>query len=121
MYNKRTLYSELYKALYPNQIVAYSTISGYRTLQGDPLLVDYDILVAIDPSQESKTWLQISDLTSTPYIIMRINEFYIYYHLGASFNDVADEKPSVLNQPTADQQWVKNMMAIIDKAFASAV
>lgn len=118
LYNKKILYEELYKALYPKSIVAYATTFGYRELIDG--FCNYDLLIAMEASLNSKTWIQISDIDAKPHIIMKINDFYVCYDLGAKYDEAVKGKPSINNLAEDDQNWIKNMMDIIDNTFNDA-
>lgn len=118
--NKRILYEELYKAFYPESIVAFATTNGYRTCVDDPQMVDYDVLYAIDPHQESKTWVEISGFAGTPRILIKINDFYVVYDLGTKIEKIESEHPSFRTLPTQDQSWVGLVYNTINQAFIDA-
>ncbi len=86
--DKRILYETLYKAFYPQSIVAFATTNGYRMCVNDPQMVDYDVLYAIDANMESKTWMTIGNLNAVPHIVIKINDFYVVYDYGATIDSI---------------------------------
>lgn len=120
MINKRILYETLSRAFYPDSVVAYSTTSGIRTCVNDPLMVDYDIICAIDPQLESKTWVEITSLKGVPRIAIKINDFYVAYDLGDTIDSIENQNPSFRSLPPTDQAWVGHVFTIITQAFIDA-
>lgn len=118
--NKRKLYEELYKAFYPESVVAFATTNGYRTCIDDQQMVDYDVLYAIDPSMESKTWIEVSGFSGKPRIVIKINDFYVAYNLGSKIEDVENANPSYRSLPPQDQCWVGKVYTTISRAFIDA-
>ena len=118
--NKRKLYEELYRAFYPESIVAFGTTNGYRNCVEDPQMVDYDVLYAIDPNMESKTWVSIINLDSVPRVLIKINDFYVVYDLGTPIEKIENETPSYRRLSAQDQTWVGKVYTTINQAFIDA-
>ena len=118
--DKRILYETLYKAFYPQSIVAFATTNGYRMCVNDPQMVDYDVLYAIDANMESKTWMTIGNLNAVPHIVIKINDFYVVYDYGATIDSIEKGEFSYLGQPQNDQAWVRNVYTVITQAFIDA-
>lgn len=119
-FDKRVLYETLYKAFYPDSVVAFATTNGYRMCVNDPLMVDYDVLYAIDPSIESKTWVSISNLDDVPCIVIKINDYFVSYDYGDTIDGIENGKFSYLRQPPEDQAWVRRVFMAITQAFTNA-
>lgn len=119
--NKRKLYDSLCRAFWPELLVVYSTTKGIKMCEDEPNMVDYDILSALEPKPEmSKTWVQISNLSGVPHIIIKINDFFVDYDLGEKIVDIENRKPSYRNLPPADQTWVGKKYTEITQAFVDA-
>jgi hypothetical protein len=118
--DKRILYETLYKAFYPQSIVAFATTNGYRMCVNDPQMVDYDVLYAIDANMESKTWMTIGNLNAVPHIVIKINDFYVVYDYGATIDSIEKGEFSYLGQPQNDQAWVRHVYTVITQAFIDA-
>ena len=118
--NKRVLYESLYKAFYPDSVVAFGTTKGYRNCVDDPNMVDYDVLYAIDPKMESKTWVSITNLDSVPRVLIKINDFYVVYDIGTPIEKIEKEAPSYRSLSTQDQTWVGKVYTTINQAFIDA-
>ncbi len=120
MINKRILYESIYKAFYPDSVVAFATTKGYRMCVDDPQMVDFDVLYAIDPSMESKTWVEIGNLNGIPRIVIKISDFYVPYSLGDTIKSIEQRNPSYRNLTQDDQAWVGHVYTIITQAFIDA-
>lgn len=120
MIRKKILYETLYKAFYPQAVVALATTNGYRMCANEPQMVDYDVLYAIDSSMESKTWVSISNLNAVPHIVIKINDFFVAYDYGATIDSIENGEFSYLKQPQADQAWVRHVFTVITQAFIDA-
>lgn len=120
--NKRKLYEYLYRALYPDLVVVYSTINGVRMCKDDPNMLDYDILTAIEPKEdvESKTWIEICDFSKVPHIIIKVNGFFVYYDLGEDITEIEKRDPSYRKLSLSDQAWDGKVYATITQAFIDA-
>lgn len=118
--NKRLFYEKLYKAFYPESVVAFGTTKGYRNCVDDPNMVDYDVLYAIDPKMESKTWVSITNLDSVPRVLIKINDFYVVYDIGTPIEKIEKETPSYRSLSTQDQTWVGKVYTTINQAFIDA-
>jgi len=119
MINKRQLYESLYRSFYPESIVAFATINGYRVCANDPEMIDYDLLYAIDAKVESNTWVEISVLSKTPRVVLRINEFHAKYDLGLNLNEIIQQYPSYNKLPIEEQEWIKKTHSAITQAFVA--
>ena len=120
MISKKILYETMYKAFYPQAIVAFATTNGYRMCANEPQMVDYDVLYAIDPSMESKTWVSISNLNAIPRIVIKINDHFVAYDYGATIDSIENGEFSYLGQPQTDQAWVRHVFTVITQAFIDA-
>ena len=120
MIDKRKLYGTLYKAFHPESIVAFATTKGYRVCKADPQMVDYDVLYAIDPQMESKTWIQITEIDKTPRVVIKKNDFFVVYNLGDTIESIEQQKPSYREQPEEDQIWIGKAYTTINQAFVDA-
>ncbi len=120
MISKKILYETLYKAFYPQAVVAFATTNGYRMCANEPQMVDYDVLYAIDPSMESKTWVSISNMNAVPHFVIKINDFFVAYDYGATIDSIENGEFSYLKQPQADQAWVRHVFTVITQAFIDA-
>lgn len=84
-------------------------------------MVDYDVLYAIDPSMESKTWVSISNMNAVPHIVIKINDLFVAYDYGATIDSIENGEFSYLKkQPQADQAWVHHVFTVITQAFIDA-
>ena len=83
-------------------------------------MVDYDVLYAIDPSMDSKTWVSISNLNAVPRIVIKINDYFVAYDYGATIDSIENGEFSYLKQPQADQAWVRHVFTVITQAFIDA-
>lgn len=120
MINKRQLYESLYGSFYPESIVAFATINGYRVCANDPEMVDYDLLYAIDTKAESNSWVEISDLSKSPRVVLRINEFHVRYDLGQDLKEIIQQYPSYDKLPIEEQEWIKKAHTAITQSFVAA-
>lgn len=118
--DKRILFEELYKAFYPESVVAFATTKGYRTCVDNPQMVDYDVLYAIDSRMESKTWIEISGFSEKPRVVIKINDFYVVYDLGTKIEDIENNNPSYRTLSPQDQSWVGMVYTTINQAFIDA-
>lgn len=120
MINKRKLYEALYRAFNPDSVVAFGTTKGYRMCETDSQMVDYDVLYAIDPSMESKTWIQISDFDNTPRIVIKKDEFFVTYSLGDSIKSIENQHPSYRSLSKENQAWIGQVYTTINQSFIEA-
>lgn len=120
--NKRILYESLYKAFNPKMVVVYSTINGIRMCKDESDMIDYDILTLVEPKEEveSKTWIEICDFSKVPHIIIKVNDFFVYYDLGEDITEIEKRNPSFRSLSSSDQIWVGKVYTTITQAFVNA-